>query len=961
MADGLTLGLKITADGSQAKKEIEDVRKLVAKEARQIAQELSRATSPGGAGNITNALIAESQRAIQAAQRTATAAGSSIQDTSTRLNAARTNAASLTATFQGILAPASEVAGVITAIGGAALGAAAALFALAKRTAEHDVALADLAAATGLSVENISALSIAGERQRVTVEQLTTGINGFEGALARAARGNVALRETFQAFGINARAALHDPDQALEQFLKRFAEMPEDARRNTLAMRLGFGSPMIQIFDEVGGNLAQFREHLRETGELLTEQGAARAREFQNAIRELGHEVGGFATAIGRGAASELTRAMEDISHALHTNLGSWRTWQDGIAVVLADVRANMNSYYAAWRAVLHGESPLEAGNAAYVESMTESMQRYHAPPTSERNRDRTGIDERDRGGANRAQQERLRQLQEETRRIDAEYREQTATIRRDLDLQYISIAEATERITAAENARFEARQSVLLQQRGVEDTQSGRDRVDRELADAQTQRDNAIQAATDAQNKRELDALRAHRERMLALIQTYEARRTSAIQDAMRARALTEERGEQALLDIQLGALARRTVTLTQDLELAGHNVEAQQRIRDELAEIQAEGLRVAEEGNERVAAGRVRDEANAQAHADRLAGIERGSLRLSVEIGAARIAEMRRHVQNVRGIIYAEQENRVEAAQQRYLQNLHELGEEQNRELREARTAEQRLAIQQRYQERAQLLLEQFNDEKRRIRERGSAEDQLQNPLSDRSMFGDSFTDNLAQINAAAAAAGESIGGFEAHMRAAAQTAADFFATTAAQGDNWASILGDAYQNVKAGLASTLAVHIATGKSMGAVFRQILADELLTISKRAFVKAIEMTALGFGLLAVGSPKAGAAFASAALWAVVGVGAAVGARAVAPRATQEAYGGAAGASGGSSSGNNSNNTNNQPRTIEQRRNEPQRIFLHIQSNDSHIVRVIEQNVSTDGSLRGLIVEAATG
>jgi hypothetical protein len=184
-------------------------------------------------------------------------------------------------------------------------------------------------------------------------------------------------------------------------------------------------------------------------------------------------------------------------------------------------------------------------------------------------------------------------------------------------------------------------------------------------------------------------------------------------------------------------------------------------------------------------------------------------------------------------------------------------------------------------------------------------------------------------------------------------------------------AEILQDAFQGVVHAIGSVIQQWVLYGKTGPAIMRQILAAALATIAAESAVHAIEALALGFYRLAQHDyGAAGQAFTSAAIFGSVAGAAAIAGRVIAGNSfNQQAQASTGGASGGgsgvrSSGGGGGVYSSQDDATVAFGRNTPQNarqdIYLHLQSNDSHIVNVVKENVSNNGDLRVVIQDNAT-
>lgn len=189
----------------------------------------------------------------------------------------------------------------------------------------------------------------------------------------------------------------------------------------------------------------------------------------------------------------------------------------------------------------------------------------------------------------------------------------------------------------------------------------------------------------------------------------------------------------------------------------------------------------------------------------------------------------------------------------------------------------------------------------------------------------------------------------------------------------DGWKQALGSlkdmaggTFKGVTQGFAQMVSSFILGAGASGQSFKTIARNAISAFTSMALVQALMELAYGFAALtpwgaAIYGPAAfhfkSAALLGAAAAAGVGIGALVG------KGGGETGGSAFSGGGGSPFGGGfgSSTQDSGPRVIEQSRNtlQQQVIILRVESNDSHVVSVIRDNVSRNGELRNLIVETA--
>jgi hypothetical protein len=180
--------------------------------------------------------------------------------------------------------------------------------------------------------------------------------------------------------------------------------------------------------------------------------------------------------------------------------------------------------------------------------------------------------------------------------------------------------------------------------------------------------------------------------------------------------------------------------------------------------------------------------------------------------------------------------------------------------------------------------------------------------------------------------------------------------------------SVAGDTFKGIASGFAQAVGAFAAGAAGAGKSFGAIARAAIQSFTAMALVQALMELAYGFAALtpwgaAIYGPAPAHFKAAALLGAAAAAGLGVGAL----------VGGGGGASGGSASGAPASgaafgggsggfgNNDDGPRLIEQSRNtlQQQVIILRVESNDSHVISVVQDDVRKNGSLRNLIVETA--
>jgi len=246
-------------------------------------------------------------------------------------------------------------------------------------------------------------------------------------------------------------------------------------------------------------------------------------------------------------------------------------------------------------------------------------------------------------------------------------------------------------------------------------------------------------------------------------------------------------------------------------------------------------------------------------------------------------------------------------------------------------ATTEQQKAEIEARYNEIRLEAIRQFQFKRQAIEDEFRRLEELQNPLSSRSIFGDAFADALAND--------------ASRLQAFKAMFADFAASLRNEMAQMPSLAETAFGAMTQGLAAMVEQFVLTGQTGPAALRQLAAAVLLNVAKMAAVKAVFALAEGFIQLALFNfPAAAAAFKAAALYGVVAGVAGIAGRAVAP-----STGGEGGGFGDGGRGDNGR------RTIEQGdRDRPQHIIIHLRAevDEGVVVRRIVDDYNNNGPTR---------
>jgi hypothetical protein len=247
-------------------------------------------------------------------------------------------AASLAPAAAGLETTAAGASGAGAALGamggpiGIAIAAAAALvvaegvviktsYDLAAAAAEVINKQADFAAQSGLSIENMSALSVAAHKYNVDLKQVNDGLIQFANKAREAIGQGQKQQKEFAQFGVTAEEVLSNFDGSLEKVFRRLAEFPNGTQRATAAAKL-FGEEggryISLLVERSGGDFRRFRQEAEALGLILGDANVRQARAFQDATRQLSAEWESFKLRVGAGVLPFIVAGLQSVKNTIN-------------------------------------------------------------------------------------------------------------------------------------------------------------------------------------------------------------------------------------------------------------------------------------------------------------------------------------------------------------------------------------------------------------------------------------------------------------------------------------------------------------------------------------------------------------------------------------------------------------------------------------------------------------------
>ena len=219
--------------------------------------------------------------------------------------------------------PSVKTAALAAAGGVAALGTA--LFAIAKTTATAYDKLGKFSDQTGISTEFLSKMGVAANFADVNVKTMNKSLEYLQVKIGEAAKGIGEGRETLESFGIalhKDNGILKTTEDMLPELADKFQAMTSATERTEAAQKL-FGQrgiAMIKILKDGSEGLKDYSDEAEAMGLVVSEQAAANAAEFNDALFRVTGTLTGLKNEIGEKVMPYITALSNKFSSFVKDN-----------------------------------------------------------------------------------------------------------------------------------------------------------------------------------------------------------------------------------------------------------------------------------------------------------------------------------------------------------------------------------------------------------------------------------------------------------------------------------------------------------------------------------------------------------------------------------------------------------------------------------------------------------------
>lgn len=252
------------------------------------------------------------------------------------------SASSAIGTLSGLASPLALAAGASVVAASAISALAVGLFELTKSAAKTGGELFDLSQKTGITVETLSALSIAAKTTGLDINGMAPSLVIFQKNMEAAGDATSKQGRLFRALSIDT----HDNEKALRQAFTALGKMKEGSQQTALAMQLfgRSGKDVLAIVKETNGNLDAASRKYAEMGLIISTGAASASDKFNDLLEETTLQLEAVTRSIGMELLPVAIDALESISAGLRANKDAWSSWGTSIANVLRGVSAVVHS-----------------------------------------------------------------------------------------------------------------------------------------------------------------------------------------------------------------------------------------------------------------------------------------------------------------------------------------------------------------------------------------------------------------------------------------------------------------------------------------------------------------------------------------------------------------------------------------------------------------------------------------
>jgi uncharacterized protein YoxC len=219
----------------------------------------------------------------------------------------------------------NQVMGVAKAVGVAIIGASAAVFGLAKSTANYADKIQDTAQAVGLTNQELQTLGHAAKLSGSSLEEVADSMKFLSRSLVAAKEGTGAQAEAFEKLGVkavDANGRVRNANDVMGELANAFAKLPNGAEKTAMSLEIfgRAGSRMIPMLNAGAGGLAAMRKEAIDLGIVLDDAAIQAGSDFNDSLDRMTAVFGGLKNAVGAAVIPALTKLVDMLRQIVVAN-----------------------------------------------------------------------------------------------------------------------------------------------------------------------------------------------------------------------------------------------------------------------------------------------------------------------------------------------------------------------------------------------------------------------------------------------------------------------------------------------------------------------------------------------------------------------------------------------------------------------------------------------------------------
>lgn len=192
------------------------------------------------------------------------------------------------------------------------------LFLIAKASASTDAVIGRLADSLGVTAEFLSALDTAAKKaDQGGIKDIQQRLGSFERILGQVKTGKLPeVSSLLLRLGVDAKSGSVGVEEAAKTVINAFNRTNDPTTRALILQKLFADRTgnLGKTFRAVGPDFDKWVQSLKESGRLLDDQGAKKAKEFEEQVKLLSSQWAAFGQRVGRQVVPEVTKALKILS-----------------------------------------------------------------------------------------------------------------------------------------------------------------------------------------------------------------------------------------------------------------------------------------------------------------------------------------------------------------------------------------------------------------------------------------------------------------------------------------------------------------------------------------------------------------------------------------------------------------------------------------------------------------------